>query len=128
MSFTIKTRKVDGDVVVIDAAGKLTIGAPVQALRQALRGRIEDGCRKFVLDLGNVSYIDSSGLGELVASYTALRSQGGDVKLLRLTAKTRDLLQITKLLTVFEAFEDESKAIASLGGKPGHGDGAQPTH
>jgi anti-sigma B factor antagonist len=115
VSFTVKTRKVNDEVYVIDASGKLTIGAPVQALRQALRGNSEGG-RKFVLDLGNVSYIDSSGLGELVASFNALRSKGGDVKLLRLTPKTRDLLQITKLLTVFDTFEDESKAIAALGG------------
>lgn len=114
MSFSVKTRKVEGDVYVVDASGKLTIGSPVLALRQALRGRISEGCLKFVLDLGAVSYIDSSGLGELVASYTTLRGHGGDVKLLRLTAKTRDLLQITKLLTVFETFEDEAMAIASL--------------
>ncbi|HEX5000376.1 MAG TPA: STAS domain-containing protein [Terriglobia bacterium] len=115
MSFSVRTRNVSGAVHVIEASGKLTIGPPVQALRHALRGRLDEGANKFVLDLGSVSYIDSSGLGELVASFSLMRTQGGDLKLLRLTAKTRDLLQITKLLTVFEVFEDEGAAVAAFG-------------
>ena len=113
MSLIIKTRKVD-TAVVLDLSGKLTIGEPVMTLKETLRGSINEGERRFVLNLGDVSYIDSSGLGELVSSYTSIRSKGGDVKLLNLTAKAKDLLQMTKLLTVFDTYDDESKAVAAL--------------
>ena len=113
MSLSLKTRKV-GDVVVIDLSGKLTIGEPVLLLREALRTQTAEGQRKFILNLADVGYIDSSGLGELVSSYTTVRNKGGDVKLLKLTSKTRDLLQMTKLLTVFDVYDDEDKAVASL--------------
>jgi anti-sigma B factor antagonist len=115
MSLSLKARKVDG-VVVLDLSGKLTIGEPVLLLRETLRSQAGDGARKFVLNLGEVSYIDSSGLGELVSSYTTVRSKGGDVKLLKLTSKTRDLLQMTKLLTVFDVYDDENKAVSALKG------------
>ena len=118
MSFSVKTRRLDGDVYVIDASGKLTIGDPVQKFRAALRGRVNEGLRKVVLDLGELSYIDSSGLGELVCSYREIREHGGDVKLLRLTPKTRELLQITKLITIFDTYEDEPAAVASLNSGP----------
>ena len=113
MSLSLKTRRF-GDVSVLDLSGKLTIGEPVLMLRDTLRSSVSDGERKFILNLGDVNYIDSSGLGELVSSYTTIRNKGGDVKLLKLTNKTRDLLQMTKLLTVFDVYDDEALAIASL--------------
>ena len=116
MSLSLKTRKVD-EIVILDLSGKLTIGEPVLLLRETLRSHAAEGDRKFILNLGDVSYIDSSGLGELVSSYTTVRNKGGDVKLLKLTNKTKDLLQMTKLLTVFDVYDDEAKAIASLKGQ-----------
>ena len=116
MSLNAKTRKVDG-VTIVDLTGRLTIGEPVLLLRETLRVQVNAGVRHFILNLGDVSYIDSSGLGELVSSYTTIRNKGGDVKLLKLTNKTKDLLQMTKLLTVFDVYEDEAKAIASLKGQ-----------
>ena len=104
MSLNVKTRKVDG-IIVVDMSGRLTIGEPVLLLRETLRVQVNDGARQFVLNLGDVSYIDSSGLG---------RNKQGDVKLLNLTAKAKDLLQMTKLLTVFDVYDDEAKAVAAL--------------
>ena len=115
MSLSLKTRRFE-DISVLDLSGKLTIGEPVLLLRENLRSSVNEGERKFILNLGDVSYIDSSGLGELVSSYTTIRNKGGDVKLLKLTSKTKDLLQMTKLLTVFDVYDDEAKAIASLKG------------
>ena len=85
-------------------------------LRDTIRGFADDSDVRFVLNLGGVSYIESSGLGELVSTYTTIRNRQGDVELLNLTTKARDLLQMTKLLTVFDTFDDESKAVASLEG------------
>ena len=116
MSLSLKTRRVE-DIVVLDLSGKLTIGEPVLMLRETLRTHTSGGDKGFILNLGDVSYIDSSGLGELVSSYTTVRNKGGDVKLLKLTSKTKDLLQMTKLLTVFDVYDDEVKAIASLRGQ-----------
>ena len=113
MSLNVKTRKVDG-VVVVDLSGRLTIGEPVLLLRETLRVQVNDGARHLILNLGDVSYIDSSGLGELVSAYTTVRNKQGDVKLLNLTAKAKDLLQMTKLLTVFDVYEDEASAISNL--------------
>ncbi len=115
MSLSIKTRRMDG-VTLLDLSGRLTIGEPVLLLRDNIRTFVNDGDMKFVLNLGDVSYIDSSGLGELVSTYTTVRNRKGDVKLLNLTTKAKDLLQMTKLLTVFDTYEDESKAVASLAG------------
>ena len=116
MSLSLKTRRVE-DVSVLELSGKLTIGEPVLLLRDTLRSALTDGERKFILNLGDVNYIDSSGLGELVSSYTTIRNKGGDVKLLKLTSKTKDLLQMTKLLTVFDVYDDEGKAISALKGQ-----------
>jgi anti-sigma B factor antagonist len=113
MSLNVKTRKIDG-VIVVDMSGRLTIGEPVLLLRETLRVQVNDGARQFVLNLGDVSYLDSSGLGELVSAYTTVRNRQGDVKLLNLTAKAKDLLQMTKLLTVFDVYEDEGKAVSAL--------------
>lgn len=113
MAFTLNTRKVN-DVVVVDMSGQLSIGEPVLLLRNTVRRFMEDGSRKFVLNLGRVSYVDSSGLGELIITYTSARNRQGDVKLLNLSKVAKDLLQLTKLLTVFDVFDDESKAVQSL--------------
>ena len=113
MSMTLKTRKV-GEVVVVDMNGRLTIGEPQLLLRNTVRRFIDDGTQKFVLNLGEVSHVDSAGLGELVATYTSLRNRGGNVNLLGLTQKIQGLLQMTKLLTVFDSFDDESKAVAAV--------------
>ena len=115
MSLTIKTRKVDG-ITVVDMSGRLTIGEPVLQLRDNIRRFIDDEDLRFILNLGDVSYIDSSGLGELVSTYTTVRNREGDVKLLNLTSKAKDLLQMTKLLTVFDTYDDESKAVAAVKG------------
>ena len=113
MSLTVKTRKVES-ATVVDMSGRLTIGEPVLLLRETVRVLVNDGNRHFILNLGDVSYIDSSGLGELVSLFTTVRNKQGDVKLLNLTAKAKDLLQMTKLLTVFDTYDDETKAIAAL--------------
>ncbi len=116
MSLNVKTRKVD-NTVVVDLSGRLTIGEPVLLLRETVRVQVNDGHRNFILNLGDVSYIDSSGLGELVSLFTTVRNKQGDVKLLNLTAKAKDLLQMTKLLTVFDTYDEESKALAALAKK-----------
>ena len=113
MSLSLNTRNVGG-VIIIDMSGRLTIGEPVLSLRQAVRRFVDDGGRKFVLNLGDVSYIGSSGLGELVTTYTSLKNRDGDVNLLNLTKKAKDLLQMTKLLTVFDSYEDEAAAVDAL--------------
>jgi anti-sigma B factor antagonist len=110
---TIKDREV-GDVTILDLSGKITIGEGSVQLREAVRRLLDDGKRKILLNLGEVAYVDSSGIGELVSSYTTTNNQGGHLKLLNLTKKIQDLLMITKLLTVFETFEKESEALASF--------------
>jgi len=113
MSLNVKTRKLE-NAVIVDMSGRLTIGEPVLLLRETVRVLVNDGVRNFILNLGEVSYIDSSGLGELVSLFTTVRNKQGDVKLLNLTTKAKDLLQMTKLLTVFDVYDDENKAIAAL--------------
>jgi anti-sigma B factor antagonist len=113
MSFTLNTRKVD-DVVIVDMSGRLTIGEAVLLLRNTTRRFIEDGTQKFILNLGGVSHIDSAGLGELISIFTSVRNRKGDVKLLNLDKKAKDLLQMTKLLTVFDTYSDEAKALEAL--------------
>ena len=114
MSFSLKTRKI-GPVVIVDMSGRLMSGEPVQSLRTAVKQAADEGILKFVFNLADVSHIDSSGLGELITSYTTIRGRKGDVKLLKLTARAKDLLQMTKLLTVFECFDDEQLAVTSMG-------------
>src|SRR5437868_5096005 len=98
MSFTLNTRRID-KVIVLDLTGRLTIGQPVILLRDLLVAHLTNGERKFLLNLADIAYIDSSGLGALVWAHVSTRNQGGDVKLLNLTSKVKDLLQITKLVT-----------------------------
>ncbi|MGA9771441.1 MAG: STAS domain-containing protein [Blastocatellia bacterium] len=110
---TIKERQA-GDVTILDLSGKITIGEGSVQLREAVRKLLEEGKKKVLLNLGDVSYVDSSGIGELVSSYTTTNNQGGALKLLNLTKKIQDLLMITKLLTVFQTFDNEQEAVASF--------------
>jgi anti-sigma B factor antagonist len=103
-----------GDVTILDLDGKVTIGEGSVALRTAIRRLLEEGKKKILLNLAKVGYIDSSGIGELVSSYTAINKEGGELKLLNLTQKIQDLLTITKLLTVFDVYESEEEALASF--------------
>ena len=103
-----------GDVTVLDMSGKITIGEGSVALRTAIRRLLEEGKKRILLNLAGVGYIDSSGIGELVSSYTAINKDGGQLKLLNLTKRIEDLLSITKLLTVFETFDSEAEAIKSF--------------
>ncbi|HYE14669.1 MAG TPA: STAS domain-containing protein [Pyrinomonadaceae bacterium] len=103
-----------GDVTILDLEGRITIGEGNVSLRGAIRRLIEEGKKKVLLNLGGVSYMDSSGIGELVSSYTTIGREGGQLKLLKLTQKIRDLLGITKLLTVFDTYDDEASALNSF--------------
>jgi len=103
-----------GDVSVVDVAGRITLGEGSSALRDALRDLVSKGQNKILLNLGEVSYIDSSGIGELVSGFTSVRNAGGELKLLNLTKKVQDLLQITKLYTVFDIWDSESNAIIAF--------------
>lgn len=113
MSAKLSSRQV-GDVVVIDVSGRITLGEGSSNLREGIRELLAKGNRKILLNLGEVSYIDSSGIGELVSAFTSSANQSGQLKLLNLTKRVRDLLQITKLYTVFEVFDDEAKAVRSF--------------
>ncbi|HYH84173.1 MAG TPA: STAS domain-containing protein [Pyrinomonadaceae bacterium] len=103
-----------GDVTILDLEGKITIGEGSVSLRGAIRRLIEEGKKKILLNLGGVGYVDSSGIGELVSSFTTIQREGGQLKLLNLTQKIQDLLGITKLLTVFDTYEDEATALNSF--------------
>jgi anti-sigma B factor antagonist len=113
VSVNLTTRQV-GDVTVVDAVGRITLGEGSSMLREDLRQMIVKGQKKILLNLANVSYIDSSGIGELVSGFTTVTNQGGELKLLNLTKRVHDLLQITKLYTVFEVFDDEAAAVRSF--------------
>jgi anti-sigma B factor antagonist len=110
---TISERQA-GDVTILDLDGKVTIGEGSVALRNAIRRLLGDGKNKILMNLGGVGYIDSSGIGELVSSFTAVNKEGGTLKLLNLTQKIQDLLAITKLLTVFDVYDDEASALSSF--------------
>jgi anti-sigma B factor antagonist len=103
-----------GSVTIIDLNGRITLGEDLPQLRQLIRDLLAQGHKNILLNLAEVSYIDSAGLGELVSANVAAANRGGQLKLLHLTKRVRDLLQITKLLTVFDAHEDEAEAIASF--------------
>ncbi len=113
MSVKLTVRQV-GDVSVVDAVGRLTLGEGSSLFRDTIRGLVAQGNKKIVLNLGEVSYIDSSGIGELVSAFTTVTNQGGRLKLLNLTKRVHDLLQITKLYTVFDVYDREATAIASF--------------
>ena len=113
MALTIASREVNG-VIILDLSGRITLGEGSVQLRDAIRGLIGKGKKKILLNLGDVNYIDSSGLGELVSAFTTAKNQQADVKLLNLTKKVHDLLQLTKLVTVFDIYDDEASAITSF--------------
>lgn len=113
MSVKLSNRQV-GDVTVVDVSGRITLGEGSSALRDQLRDLVAKGHKKILLNLGDVSYIDSSGIGELVSGFTSVSNAGGHLKLLGLTKRVKDLLQITKLYTVFEVHDDEASAIRSF--------------
>ena len=103
-----------GDVFILDCSGKITLGEGTMVVRNAVREVLKDGGKKIIVNLADVSYIDSSGIGELVSTYTTVTNQGGQLKLLNLTKKIQELLAITKLLTVFQVFTSEEAALASF--------------
>jgi len=107
------TRQIDG-VTILDFSGRITLGEGSVVLRDTIRELLGKGQKNILLNLGEVTYIDSSGIGELVSAFTTVRNQGGDLKLLNLTKKVHDLLQITKLYTVFDIKDDEVQAIKSF--------------
>ena len=113
MSMVLNARRLD-DVVILDLSGRITMGEGTLVIRENIQKLLNAGDRKFLLNLADVDYIDSSGLGELVTSFTTVRNQSGELKLLNLTRRVQDLLQITKLLTVFEAFDNETEALKSM--------------
>jgi len=113
MSIKISTRENEG-VTIVDISGEITLGEETGKLRQTVRDLVEQGKKKIVLNLASVHYIDSSGVGELVGSYTTVQNSGGQLKLLNLTKKVHDLLQITKLYTVFDVRDDEFSAVKSF--------------
>jgi anti-sigma B factor antagonist len=106
------TRQVSG-VTIVDMNGRITLGEGSVILREAVKDLLAKGQKKILLNLGDVTYIDSSGIGELVSAFTSVRNQGGELKLLNLTKKVHDLLQITKLYTVFDIKDDEASAVQS---------------
>jgi len=113
VSVKLTTRQV-GDVTVVDAVGRITLGEGASTFRDSIRDLVASGNKKLLLNLAEISYIDSSGIGELVSGFTTVANQGGTVKLLNLTKRVQDLLQITKLYTVFEVFDDEATAVRSF--------------
>ena len=113
MSVKLTSRQV-GDVTIMDAAGRITLGEGASAFRDAIRDLVSKGNKKVLLNLGEVSYIDSSGIGELVSGFTTVTNSGGQLKLVGLSKRVKDLLQITKLYTVFEVFDDETEGVRSF--------------
>ena len=113
MSIKANTRQVNG-VTVVDISGRITLGEGSSTLRETVRDLLNRGQKKILLNLGDVTYIDSSGIGELVSGFTTVTNQGGQLKLLSLTKKVHDLLQITKLYTVFDVHDDETGAVRSF--------------
>jgi len=107
------TRKID-DVVIIDVDGKILLGDGDVEIKEAVDGLLEQGQKNVLLNLGKVPYMDSAGLGELIRCFTALRKNGGDFKLLSPNPRINDLLNITKLLNVFDSYDSEQAAIASF--------------
>ncbi len=113
MSMKINTRQVDG-ITILDLSGRITLGEGSVTIRDAVRDAAAKGAKNILLNLGDINYIDSSGIGELVSAFTTVRNGGGELKLLNLTKKVHDLLQITKLYTVFDIKDDEAAAISSF--------------
>jgi anti-sigma B factor antagonist len=108
------TRRQIGDVIIVDFSGKITLGEGSATLRKTIRELTEGGDKKILLSLYDVDYIDSSGIGELVSAYTTVRNAGGELKLLHLTKRVHDILQITRLFTVFDVQTDEAVAVRAF--------------
>jgi anti-sigma B factor antagonist len=113
MKMETQTREVNG-VTILDLAGRITLGAGSQQLREAIHKLVAEGRKKILLNLAGINYIDSSGVGELVGAFTTVRREGGELKLMRLSKKVHDLMQMTKLYSVFDVKEDEANALASF--------------
>ena len=113
MNLKLSNRQVDG-ITIVDCSGRITLGEGSVVLRDSVKDLLTKGQKKILLNLGDVNYIDSSGIGELVSAYTTVKNQGGELKLLNLTKKVHDLLQITKLYTVFDVRDDETTAVKSF--------------
>ncbi len=113
MSFSINARKAN-DVVILDVSGRLTLGEPTAQLRDQVHKLVDEGNRKIVLNLSELQFMDSAGLGELVGAYTTVTRAGGKLKLLKVGGKPLGLLEMTKLITVFDIFEDEAAAAADF--------------
>ena len=113
MNLKTSTRQVDG-VNIVDCSGRITLGEGSVVLRDIVKDLLSKGQKKILLNLGDVNYIDSSGIGELVSAYTTVKNQGGELKLLNLTEKVQDLLVITKLLTVFDVYDNEADGLSSF--------------
>jgi len=113
VSMKASTRQVSG-ITIVDLSGRITLGEGSVVLRDTIKDLLGKGSKKILLNLGDVSYIDSSGIGELVSAFTSVQRQGGDLKLLNLTKKVHDLLQITKLYTVFDVKDDEAAAVGAF--------------
>ncbi len=104
-----------GDVIIVDVSGKVTLGdGSDTVLKDKMRSLVQQGHKKLLLNLGDVSYVDSAGLGEIVQAYATVNKNGGTLKLLNVTKRIRDLLSITKLLTVFDTFDVEADAVRSF--------------
>jgi anti-sigma B factor antagonist len=112
------THRDAGQSTVVDLSGKITLGEGSALLRKTVRGLLDEKRTHIVLNLADVDYIDSSGIGELVSAYTTVKGRGGDLKLLHLTKKVHDLLQLTKLYTVFDVYTEESTALRSFQSSP----------
>ncbi|MGC1618981.1 MAG: STAS domain-containing protein [Candidatus Acidiferrum sp.] len=108
------THRDASQATVVDLSGRITLGEGSALLRKTVRGLLDEQRTRIVLNLADVDYIDSSGIGELVSAYTTAKSRGGELKLLHLTKKVHDLLQLTKLYTVFDVYTDESTALSSF--------------
>jgi anti-sigma B factor antagonist len=113
INFKVTSREI-GDVTVLDLDGRITFGEGGAALRDAIREKLSNGKSKILINLAGTNYMDTSGLGELVRGYRAVKGQGGELKLLNLSKKVTELLQITKLYTIFDIHTDESQAVASF--------------
>ena len=113
MSMKVQTRQVDG-VTILDLSGQIKLGEGSVTIRDAVRDLLAKGQKKVLLNMGEISYIDSSGVGELVSAFTTVRNAGGEMKLLNLTKRVHDVLQITKLYTVFDIWDDETRAITAF--------------
>ena len=113
MSMKASTRQFD-DITIVDLSGQIKLGEASSALRAIVKDLLGKGEKKILLNLGEINYIDSAGIGELVSAFTSVRNQGGELKLLHLTKKVHDVLQITKLYTVFDVKDDEAAAIAAF--------------